>query len=101
MKIKEVMTKEPVTVTLPSSRTKVIRTLVESSLTGIPILKGKDGEYVGVITRHHLFRKPEVDQLALLVDENYPTMTPDQSVNTAARIFLEKNINYTGQFLKS
>ncbi|HEQ79360.1 MAG TPA: CBS domain-containing protein [Euryarchaeota archaeon] len=94
MKVKELMTRDPVCVTLPNSRNAVIKSMVEHSLTGVPVLRAKDNHYVGVITRQHIFRKPTVDQLALLVDSNYPTLTPDQSVITAAKEMVEKNIHH-------
>ncbi len=94
MKVKEIMTRNPVSLMLPNSRNSVIKLLVSESLTGVPVINEKTGGYMGMITRQHLFDNPKEDQLALLVDEEYPVLTPDQSINTAAKFFVEQDVHH-------
>ncbi len=83
--VKHVMTKDPVTVTVPGSRGEALRLLVQHKVTGLPVVK-EDGSYAGFVARKHIFERPDEDQLALLTRKDYPTLSPDTPVEEAAKL---------------
>lgn len=82
---KDVMTKDPITVTVPGSRGEALRLLVKHTVTGLPVVK-EDGSYVGFVARKHIFERPDEDQLALLTRKDYPTLASDAPIEEAAKL---------------
>lgn len=93
MKVKDVMTEDPIVAKLPGTRTELLRILVTKKLTGVPVVK-RDGTYVGFVARKHIFAHPTEEQLALLVQKDWPTITKSASVENAARIIVENNLHH-------
>ncbi|MCK4718509.1 MAG: CBS domain-containing protein [Thermoplasmata archaeon] len=92
MKVKTIMTKDPIAIELPGNRDDLLRTMVKNNKTGLPILH-KDGKGVaGMITRQDIFSKPEETQLPLLMQKDPPVVSPNITVREASKILLEKNI---------
>lgn len=94
MKVKDMMTKNPIVVELPGTRTEALRIMVKNNKTGVPVIKSRDETLVGVVTRHDIFAKPEEEQLALLVRKDYPTITKNSSIETAAKLLYENDIHH-------
>jgi len=90
MKVKDVMTKNVIYVTLPGTRDEVLQIFKTEGVSGIPVLR--DGKVVGIITRTDLLRKPEEEQLALLMTRNPITISPEEPLENAAKILYEKKI---------
>lgn len=83
-----VMTKDPIVATLPGNRTEVLRLLVTNKVTGVPVVRN-DGTYAGFVARKHIFARPEEEQLALLVQKDYPVVSPETPVRELARTLVE------------
>ncbi|MFQ5909361.1 MAG: CBS domain-containing protein [Thermoplasmata archaeon] len=93
MRVKDIMTEEPVVVKLPGTRTELLRILVTKKLTGVPVVK-KDGTYVGFVARKHIFARPTEEQLALLVQKDWPTAVKSAKVEEAARLIVEEDLHH-------
>jgi CBS domain-containing protein len=93
MRVEDVMTKDPVVATLPGSRTEVLRLLVTRKLTGVPVVR-ENGNYAGFVARKHIFASPEVEQLALLVNKDYPCVQPDVTVKEVARLMVGGELHH-------
>ncbi|MEE9164531.1 MAG: CBS domain-containing protein [Thermoplasmata archaeon] len=87
-RVEEVMTKDPIVATLPGNRTEVLRLLVTNKITGVPVIRA-DGTYAGFVARKHIFARPEEEQLALLVQKDYPVVSRDTSALDLARTLVE------------
>ncbi|MFQ5987129.1 MAG: CBS domain-containing protein [Thermoplasmata archaeon] len=87
-RVEEVMTKDPIVATLPGNRTEVLRLLVTNEVTGVPVVRN-DGTYAGFVARKHIFARPEEEQLALLVQKDYPVVSPDTPQQDLARTLVE------------
>ena len=87
------MTSAPIVVEVPGSRSDAINTMVRHELTGLPIIRSSDGKLVGIVSRRDLFRNFDEDQLSLIMKKGIITVTPDTTVQEAARIFSEKRIH--------
>jgi CBS domain-containing protein len=92
MKVKEVMKTEFARASVPGTRDIVLQIMSEHGKTAIPLVKKDTEELAGIVSRLDLMRKPEEDQLALLMDRNPPVIAQSNDVVDAARILLEKGI---------
>ncbi|HLA47152.1 MAG TPA: CBS domain-containing protein [Thermoplasmata archaeon] len=93
LRVADVMTRNPVTATLPGTRTDVIRTLVKHKLTGLPIVR-RDGTLAGFVARKHIFAKPEEEQLAMIMVRDYPSIEPTATLSELARLLVEKDLHH-------
>lgn len=92
--VDEVMTHNPIVASIPGSRNDVLRLMVKHNLTGVPIVK-KDGKtLVGMITRRDIFNSPEEDQLALVMKRNPLFLSPDTTVEEAAKTIVTTKVTH-------
>jgi len=94
MKVKEVMTENPIVAELPGTRTEVLKKLVKNNVTGLPVVKSDDGTLAGFVTRQDIFSKPEEEQLALVIRRDISTIAPNASVKDAARVMVDKQLSH-------
>ena len=87
------MTTAPIVVEVPGSRSDAINIMVRNGLTGLPVIRASDGKLMGVVSRRDVFRKFDEDQLSLVMKKGCITISPEASVEEAARIFSEKRIH--------
>ncbi|MDO9518238.1 MAG: CBS domain-containing protein [Methanosarcinaceae archaeon] len=88
--IEDIMVRDVACATLPGSRDEVLKILKDKRISGVPVLK--DNKVVGIVTRTNLLRKPEEEQLALLMARDPQTIAPDENITVAARLFLDNRI---------
>jgi IMP dehydrogenase len=93
MQIAEVMTPRSavVTVEVPGTREDALEYLQERAFSSLPVIKQTDeGEqFRGLVSREALIETPDEDQLALLMDDEVPTVAADDEVETACRLMTE------------
>ncbi|MEW5747807.1 MAG: CBS domain-containing protein [Candidatus Thermoplasmatota archaeon] len=94
MKVKEIMTENPIVAELPGTRSEVLKQLVKHNITGMPVVKSSDGTLAGFVTRQDIFSKPEEEQLALVMRRDYPTININASVKDAARIMVDQDLSH-------
>ncbi|MFX0084546.1 MAG: CBS domain-containing protein [Candidatus Hodarchaeota archaeon] len=87
--ISRVMTKKDklITMSIPGNRDILLETIRETGLSVYPVSKKDTDELVGIVSRSDLFRNPDETQISLLMNRNVITLTPNDKVITAARIF--------------
>jgi CBS domain-containing protein len=90
MNVKDVMTRDVVFVEVPGSRDTALKIMKEKGITSVPVVKNRT--LVGIITRGDIFRNPEEDQIALLMTRQPVFVSPMETIEDAARIFIEKAI---------
>jgi len=86
--IRELMTPDVTTATLPGTREDIIEILREGEISSIPVTK--DGVYRGLISREELLRDAGEDQLAMLMRE-VSTVEPDATVGECARLMVDED----------
>lgn len=91
MKVLDCMHSDVVYVSVPGTREDVIQTMAEKQVNGVPVVKKGTKKIVGIVTRADLLRKTNEDQLAMLMDRDFVTVTPKSEVRTAAKLMIEKN----------
>jgi CBS domain-containing protein len=90
MTVADYMTTEVVRIEIPGNRDDVLKILKRTGISGVPVLK--EGKLVGIITRKDLLMKSDETQLGLLMTRDPVTVSPDTSVQEAARLLIEHNI---------
>lgn len=88
--IEQIMVRNVACATLPGSRDEVLKILKDKHISGVPVLK--DNKVVGLVTRTNLLRKPEEEQLALLMARNPITIAPDADITDAAVLLIDNKI---------
>jgi len=91
--VADIMTTAPIVVEVPGSRSDAINIMVRKKLTGLPVVRASDGKLMGIVSRRDIFRKFDEDQLSLIMKKDCITITPDESVINAARIFAKRRIH--------
>lgn len=91
--VADIMTAAPIVVEVPGSRSDAINMMVRNKLTGLPVVRASDGKLMGIVSRRDIFRKFDEDQLSLIMKKDCITITPDEDIIVAARIFAEKRIH--------
>jgi len=90
VKVKDIMTEEVVYAEVPGSAADALRTILKKNLSGMPVVKRGTRKLLGVVSRDDFSRHPEETQLALLMTRDVVTVTPEDDIKDAARIFIEK-----------
>ncbi len=90
MKVKDIMTEEVVYAEVPGSAADALKTILKKNLSGMPVVKRGTRKLLGVVSRDDFSRHPEETQLALLMTRDVVTVTPEDDIKDAARIFIEK-----------
>jgi CBS domain-containing protein len=90
MNVADYMTTEVVSVEIPGNRDDVLKILKRTGISGVPVLK--DGRLVGIITRKDLLRKSDETQLGLLMTPSPATVSPQATIQEAARAMMEHNV---------
>jgi CBS domain-containing protein len=88
LKVKEVMTGEVRYAEIPGTRAEAIELLKKLEVSAIPVVNTSTRELVGMVTLRKLLEHPEEDQLAMLVDRNVPTVSPEDELKVAAEHIL-------------
>ncbi|MCL2032670.1 MAG: CBS domain-containing protein [Methanomassiliicoccaceae archaeon] len=91
--VTDIMTAAPIVVEVPGSRSDAINVMVRKKLTGLPVVRASDGKLMGIVSRRDIFRKFEEDQLSLIMKKDCITITPDENIISAAKIFADKRIH--------
>ena len=89
MRVKDVMTTDVKWVEVPGSRAEAFDLLRKLGVSAVPAVKQGTSELVGMVTLRSLFDHPDEEQLAMLVDREVPTVSPEDDLKEAARRLLE------------
>ncbi|RLE80763.1 MAG: inosine-5-monophosphate dehydrogenase [Thermoprotei archaeon] len=92
IKVKNIMTKNIVVAEIPGSRRRVLDLMLKTGHSELPVVKKGTRKLIGMVTRDTLIRKPEEEDLALLVDRNVSRISPDESIGRTIQIMLENNV---------
>jgi CBS domain-containing protein len=93
VKVEDVMSKDLIVGYVPGTLKDALKILAKHNVSGMPILKKDTKNVVGVLTRSDIFRKPDEDQLALLMTDEFESVKTDQDVKDAAKLLYEHRIH--------
>lgn len=91
MKVKSIMTPNPVVIELPATRSYALDLFKKHRVRSFPVVKRSTKQLVGIVSVKHLLLNPDEDQLAMLIKRDVPTVKPTDDIKKAAKAMLMKN----------
>ena len=88
--VRDIMVADVAYVTVPGTREDVLELFKEKFVSGVPVVK--DSKVVGVVTRQDLLRKPNEEQVALLMTRDPVVISPEISLAEAAKVIQSHGI---------
>ncbi|NJF25283.1 CBS domain-containing protein [Thermococcus sp. Bubb.Bath] len=89
MKVKTIMTKDPVVIELPATRSYALELFRKYNVRAFPVVNKKTGKVSGIISIKRLLLHPDEDQLAMIIQRDVPMVKPDDDLKKAVRMMLE------------
>ncbi len=93
MKVKDLMSRDFIVTYVPGTVKEALRVLAKYDVSGMPVLKKGTKQLAGVVTRSDIFKRPDEDQLALVMSNNPFTINENDDIEKAARLFYENRIH--------
>ena len=92
MKVKRVMSKKVVSVSVPGNRESALKLMRDEHISVLPVVKGDTKELVGLLTRSDLISNPDEDQIAMLMSRDLITASVSEEIETVAKDMIENNV---------
>jgi len=90
MKVKDIMNTNVVCAEVPGNREQVLGILKEKRISGMPVIKKGNKKLVGIIIRGDLFKHPDEDQTALIMNTTVVTTTPETPLDECLKLMATK-----------
>lgn len=91
MKVKSLMTPNPVVIELPATRSYALQLFKKHKIRAFPVIRRYDKEIVGMVSIKRVLLHPDEDQLAMLVKRDVPIVHPDDDLRKAVRKMLDSH----------
>jgi len=92
-KVKDYMTRDPVTLYVPGTRRDAMKVFVKETISGVPVLREDDDKLVGIVTRADIFAKPHEDQLAMIMQKDPVTCQDGDDLATASKLMRDNHVH--------
>ncbi|WP_456365553.1 CBS domain-containing protein [Thermococcus sp.] len=89
MRVKTIMTKDPVVIELPATRGYALELFRKYKVRSFPVVNKKTGQLAGIISIKRVLLHPDEDQLAMLIRREVPVVRPNDDLKKAVRRMLE------------
>lgn len=90
MKVSDLMNPNVMCAEVPGSRDQVLRVLQEKKISGMPVVKKGTKQLVGIVTREDILRRPDEEQIALIMNRNVISLDYDAPFDECLRVMKEK-----------
>ncbi len=92
MLVKDVMSKDVVSVSVPGSRDKALEAIVKGGVSLLPVIKEGTKKLVGILTRSDLITNPDEEQIAMLMSRDLVTVELNDSLEDVAEKMVNNNV---------
>jgi len=89
LKVKDIMTREVFSTEVPGHRLEALNIMKKNDISGLPVVEKGTNIFLGIITRHDIYDKPDKEQIAMLFQEDGATISKGSSVETLVRKFID------------
>ncbi|KUH31290.1 hypothetical protein APY94_12650 [Thermococcus celericrescens] len=89
MRVKTLMTSEPVVIELPATRGYALELFRKHKVRSFPVINKNTKALVGIISIKRVLLHPDEEQLAMLVKRDVPAVKPNDDLKKAVRAMLE------------
>lgn len=93
MKVEDVMSTDLIVGYVPGNVKDALAVLAKNNVSGMPILKKDTKQVAGVITRTDIFKNYDEEQLALIMSQEFHSVSKDQDVKDAALLLYQHRIH--------
>ena len=94
MKVRDVMTADPKYIEVPSTRQIGLMLFQKYGVSGMPVLKEGTRNLVGFVTLNDFARNPDEEQVAMIMQRDFPTVGPDDDLSTACEVMLNREVRH-------
>jgi len=89
MRVKTLMTPDPVVIELPATREYALELFKKYNVRSFPVINKNTKALAGIISIKRVLLHPDEQQLAMLVKRDVPTVKPNDDLKKAVRAMLE------------
>lgn len=89
MRVKDIMTSDVHSIEVPGHRLDALNMMKDNEISGLPVVEKGSLKYLGIITRHDIYEKPDKEQIAMLYNEKVKTISLNSTVAKLVERFLE------------
>ncbi|WP_297091733.1 CBS domain-containing protein [Thermococcus sp.] len=89
MRVKTLMTPDPVVIELPATREYALSLFRKHKVRSFPVINKNTKALAGIISIKRVLLHPDEEQLAMLVKRDVPTVRPNDDLKKAVRAMLE------------
>lgn len=89
--VNDIMNQNVIYAEVPGNREQLLKKLIEKKISGLPVVKKGTKNLVGIITREDLLRHCDEEQLALIMNTNVVTISPEVSVKDCIKIMIQRH----------
>lgn len=93
MRVKSVMTKDVYVVKVPGNRHELLKHFRKHNVSGMPVVRKDNGKLAGLVTSKDLFRKSHERQIALIMNKNPITCSPNTDLKRAIKLMVDNYIH--------
>ncbi|MEM2827390.1 MAG: CBS domain-containing protein [Candidatus Nezhaarchaeales archaeon] len=86
------MSKDVIYAEVPGGRDEVLSIMRSKKVTGLPVVKKGTRKVVGVVTRRDLMKKPDEEQVALIMSRDHPTVEPSDTISKVIKLITERKV---------
>lgn len=92
MKVKDVMSRDVVHVSVPGNREKALFLMKKENVSVVPVVKNDTNKLVGILTRSDVINNPDEEQIVMLMTRDLITATEDEDLSEVCKKMVENNI---------
>jgi CBS domain-containing protein len=89
IRVKDVMTSDVHSIEVPGHRLDALNLMKHRDISGLPVVAKGTKNFLGIITRHDIYEKPDKEQIAMLYNTDIQTITQHSTVAKLVDRFLE------------
>lgn len=89
IRVKNIMTSDVFYTEVPGHRLDALNIMKQRDISGLPVVEKETKKFLGILTRHDIYDKPDKEQIAMLYEEDGVSVTQNSSGDTLVKRFLE------------
>ena len=88
------MTSPVICAEVPGNRTDVLHLMIRHHISGVPVVREGTMKLAGIVSRNDIFNNTGEEQIAMIMTSDVVSVTPNSTITSAVRKFLELGFNH-------
>lgn len=89
MRVRDIMTSDVLFTEVPGHRLDALNIMKKNDVSGLPVVEKGTRTFLGMISRHDVYDKPDKEQIAMLYKEDGMTVSQNSNGETLVNRFIE------------